>query len=458
MDHELIRRLHQETGARAQAWTNAERLSGVAPSEQAYRVRAAAFANDVVSEHIRSLLAAGQQAPTPADEASIVDAILARMFGAGRLQQMLEDPALADMTDLDINGSDEVWATFTDGRQQRLPAVAESDDELVELVQTLASYVGRNPRPWDAASPQLNLRLSDGSRLAATYPVLSGRPAVSVRRSLHPRVFLDQLVEFGSVSPELAAFLRAAVRTRHNIVIAGATRAGKTTLLRALCNEIPPTERLIICEDSLEIGLRAHPDLHENVVEMESRLPNSEGAGQVTLAQLVRHTLRMNPDRVIVGEVRGPEALVMLSAMTQGNDGSMSTIHARHARQVFERLATLAASAGEGMDLETSRVLISQAIDFVVYCDQVRVGRDTTQRVVSTVLEVTGYDGVVQASEVFRLAGMQAGYTGIAVSRQASLAEAGWNPSGYGAALADTVYLDPAPDGYSRPMPAGWPR
>ena len=183
-----------------------------------------------------------------------------------------------------------------------------------------------------------------------------------------------------------------------------------------------------MCEDSLEIGLRAHPDLHENVVEMESRLPNSEGVGEITLAQLVRHTLRMNPDRVIVGEVRGPEALVMLSAMTQGNDGSMSTIHARYARQVFERLATLAASAGEGMDLQTSRVLISQAIDFVIYCDQVRTGADTQRRVVSTVLEVTGFDGVVQASEIFALVGDQAAYTRIAVSRQQALSDAGWDP------------------------------
>ena len=325
-------------------------------------MRCAALANDIVAEHMQAILAAGQVAPTAAEEETLVDAILARMFGAGRLQQMLEDPALADVTDLDINGCDEVWATFTNGRKLRLAPVAETDDELVELVQTLASYVGRNPRPWDSASPQLNLRLTDGSRLAATHAALSGRPTVSVRRSLHPRVFLDDLVRGGSVGADLAGFLRAAVRARHNIVIAGATRAGKTTLLRALCNEIEPTERLILCEDSLEIGLRAHPDLHENVVEMESRLPNSEGVGEITLAQLVRHTLRMNPDRVIVGEVRGPEALVMLSAMTQGNDGSMSTIHARYARQVFERLATLAASAGEGMDLQTSRVLSSKPL------------------------------------------------------------------------------------------------
>ena len=454
MDHQLIRRLHQETGARAQAWTTTERNAGRAPSAPMYQVRAAAFANETVAEHMQTLLASGQQAPTPAEEEALVDAILARMFGAGRLQQMLEDPALADMTDLDINGCDEVFATFTDGRKQRLPSVAETDEELVELVQTLASYVGRNPRPWDAASPQLNLRLSDASRLAATHQSLSGRPVVSVRRSLHPRVFLDDLVRFGSVSPELAAFLRAAVQARFNLIIAGGTRAGKTTLLRALVNEIDRTERLIICEDSLEIGLRAHLDLHENVVEMESRLPNSEGVGAVTLAQLVRHTLRMNPDRVIVGEVRGPEALVMLSAMTQGNDGSMSTIHARYARQVFERLATLAASAGDGMDLVTSRVLISQAIDFVIYCDQVRTGPRTRQRVVSTVLEVTGFDGVVQANEVFGLAGTEAVYTRIALSRQDALADAGWTPDRYDATPPES-YLQAA-GGSAVSTPMGW--
>jgi pilus assembly protein CpaF len=194
------------------------------------------------------------------------------------------------------------------------------------------------------------------------------------------------------------------------------------------------------------------------VVEMEGRLPNSEGAGEITLAQLVRHTLRMNPDRVIVGEVRGPEALVMLSAMTQGNDGSMSTIHARHARQVFERLATLAASAGEGMDLETSRVLISQAIDFVVYCDQVRTGPHTQTRVVTTVLEVTGYDQVVQASEIFTLAGTRAAYTGIALSRQEALADAGWNPDGY-SQYDDADYRLPTRNGFvAEPETTGWRR
>ncbi|HEY0869733.1 MAG TPA: hypothetical protein VGD55_05000, partial [Acidothermaceae bacterium] len=217
MDHQLIRRLHQATGARSQAWSNGEQLVGSAPNADAYRVRSAAFADEVVAEHVQSVLTAGQEAPSPAQEEELVDAILARMFGAGRLQQILEDPALADMTDLDINGCEEVWATFTDGRKLRLPAVADTDDELVELVQTLASYVGRNPRPWDAASPQLNLRLSDGSRLAATHPVLSGRPSVSVRRSLHPRVFLADLVRLGSVSPALATFLQAAVRARFNI-------------------------------------------------------------------------------------------------------------------------------------------------------------------------------------------------------------------------------------------------
>jgi Flp pilus assembly CpaF family ATPase len=453
VDHQLIRQLHQRTAARAETWTNHERGAGNAPAAQAYQVRAAAFASEIVAEHVQALLAAGQEPPSPTEEQELVDAVLARMFGAGRLQQMLEDPELSQMTDLDINACDEVWATMADGTKKRLPAVADSDDELVELVQTLASYVGRNPRPWDAANPQLNLRLSDGSRLAATHPVLSGHPAVSVRRALHPRVFLDDLVRLGSVSPDLAGFLRAAVRSRQNLIIAGATRSGKTTLLRALANEINRDERIIVCEDSLEIGLRAHPDLHTNVVEQETRLPNSEGAGAVPLKDLVWHTLRMNPDRVIVGEVRGPEAVVMLSAMTQGNNGSLSTIHARYPRQVFDRLATLAAAAGEGMDLETARSVISQAIDFVIYCDQISTGPHTRERVVSSVLEVTGFDQRVASSEVFRLHDGQPAYTGIAVTRGQALAEAGWVPADQRHAAGYTVYLD---GGQRHVAAAGW--
>lgn len=197
----------------------------------------------------------------------------------------------------------------------------------------------------------------------------------------------------------LAAFLRAAVLARCNIMVAGATDAGKTTLLRALINCIPPQERLITVERALELGLRRHPELHPDVVEMEEVLPSPDGGGGVTIGQLVRRTRRQNPSRVIVGEVLGPEVVEMLSAMSQGNDGSLSTIHARDAADVFGRLATYAAQH-EGLAFEVSHSLIGSTLDFVVF---VRKNPHAGgRRAVMEVLEVTGSaDGHVTRSRIF---------------------------------------------------------
>ncbi len=201
----------------------------------------------------------------------------------------------------------------------------------------LAAHAGLTSRPFDSANPQLDLRLPDGSRLSAVMGV-TARPVVSIRRARLGKVFLGDLVANGTMSDDIAAFLKAAVAARKNIMIAGATNAGKTTLLRALANEIPPHERLITVERSLELGLGEFPDLHPNVVAFEERLPNSEGVGEISMADLVRRSLRMNPSRVIVGEVLGDEIVTMLNAMSQGNDGSLSTIHSNSSMEVFNRI------------------------------------------------------------------------------------------------------------------------
>jgi Flp pilus assembly CpaF family ATPase len=240
-------------------------------------------------------------------------------------------------------------------------------------------------------------------------------------------VILSDLVGNATITAELAAFLSAVVKARRNVMIAGETDSGKTTLLRAMVNEIDASERICTVENSLELGLRAHPELHPDVVELEAAPANSEGAGAVSMAQLVRRTLRMNPDRVIVGEVLGPEVVTMLNAMSQGNDGSLSTIHARTPRGVFDRIATYARQAEERLDLEATHQLIAGgeggtgALDVVVFLRKTRPGTPPlpdaqseivalsstgapaagTRRVVSTVLEVTGFDQRVQASEVF---------------------------------------------------------
>jgi Flp pilus assembly CpaF family ATPase len=217
------------------------------------------------------------------------------------------------------------------------------------------------------------------------------------------KVFLADLVGNGTMSPEVGSFLAAAVAARKNIMIAGATNAGKTTLLRALANQIPPEERLVTVERALELGLDHFPELHPNVVALEERLPNMEGHGGITMAGLVRRSLRMNPSRVIVGEVLGDEIVTMLNAMSQGNDGSLSTIHSNSSLEVFNRISTYAIQSAERLPVEATHMLIAGAIDFVVFIekrnDYSRGGR--LRRYISSIREVTGIDSRVLSSEVF---------------------------------------------------------
>ncbi len=231
------------------------------------------------------------------------------------------------------------------------------------------------------------------------------RPSVSIRRSRLGKVSLEDLVGNGTMSPEVATFLRAAVLGRMNVMIAGSTNSGKTTLLRALANEIPPTERLVTVERALELGLDAFSDLHPNVVAFEERLSNSEGVGGVSMAELVRRSLRMNPSRVIVGEVLGDEIVTMLNAMSQGNDGSLSTIHANSSIEVFNRISTYALQSAENLPVEATHMLIAGSINFVVFLrkrNEYESGGSLVRRIES-IREVTGMDGRVLSSEVFAL-------------------------------------------------------
>ena len=414
-DPAVVRRLQGEVAQRLSTVARERRDSGRFPlSGEDERQRAHAVISDVVAAEVARLLRAGDQPPSPQAELSLAEALFARLFGAGQLQILLDDPSIENV---DINGCDEVFVSYADGRRERADRVADTDDELIEQVQILAAYAGLNARVFDDANPELDLRLPDGTRLSAVRRV-TARPAVSLRRHRYPRVFLADLVANGTLTGDLASFLSAVVKARRNVMIAGETDSGKTTLLRALVNEIGPHERLCTVENSLELGLRAHPELHPDVVEMEAAPHNSEGVGAVGMAQLVRRTLRMNPDRVIVGEVLGPEVVTMLNAMSQGNDGSLSTIHARTPRGGFDRIATYARQAEERLDLESTHQLIAGgeggtgALDFVVFLRKTRAAGQVggaagpasagmTRRVVSAVLEINGFDHRVQASEVF---------------------------------------------------------
>jgi Flp pilus assembly CpaF family ATPase len=371
---------------------------------------------------------AGRSPLNAQDEEDLAAAIHAALFGVGRLQPLLEDQQVEN---IDINGCDRVFIGYADGREVMGEPVAESDEELVELVQVLAAYSGLSSRPFDTANPQLDLRLPDGSRLSAVMDV-TRRPAISIRRARMGKVFLADLVGNGTLSPELATFLAAATSARKNIMIAGATNAGKTTLLRAIANQIPPGERLITVERSLELGIDHFPELHPNVIAFEERLPNMEGQGAITMAELVRRSLRMNPSRVIVGEVLGDEIVTMLNAMSQGNDGSLSTIHANSSLEVFNRISTYAIQSAERLPVEATHMLIAGAIDFVVFIEKrneyARGGR--LLRFVSSVREVTGIDGRVQSSEVFTTGPDRRVVPHAPVSCMSELAEHGYAPVG----------------------------
>jgi len=431
VDQQLVRQLREEVADALARQRREDAVSGRPPmSSEDERQYARAIIYRVLEAHARTEISAGRTPLTPAEEAEVADGIHAALYGVGRLQPLLDDP---EVENIDINGYDHVFVGYANGEEKRLPPIAESDDELVELVQVLGAYSGLTSRPFDSANPQLDLRLPDGSRLSAVMGVCQ-RPSLSIRRARIGRVSLDTLVQNGSLSPDLAGFLSAAVTARKNIMIAGATNAGKTTLLRALANEIPPQERLITVERALELGLGEFPDLHPNVVAFEERLPNSEGQGSIGMADLVRRSLRMNPSRVIVGEVLGDEIVTMLNAMSQGNDGSLSTIHANSSLEVFNRICTYAIQSVERLPAEATMMLIAGAIDFVIFVERRNeyASGGGLRRIVTSVREVNGVDGRVLSSEVFAEGPDGTAVAAAPIACLDELIGAGYQPAGQG--------------------------
>ena len=412
LDYQMVRELQKQVADLQLADRRTRTAQGLAELTVAdEQQKAQSLIRLVVSRHMQARIAAGDELPDPDYDARLRGALFAAIYGAGELQELLEDPLVEN---IDINGFDEVWVRYAGGDKLRWRAIASSNEHLVSIVQTLGSYAGMNARPFSPATPELDVRLTDGSRLSAIMAATE-TPSVSIRRNRYPHVFLrpdlaaaaarrggevpPDLVTLGTLTPELADFLYAAVRARANIVVGGATDTGKTTLLRALINCIDPDERLITVERALELGVGRHPELHRDVREMEEVLPDPDGKGGVDIAALVRRTRRMNPDRCIVGEVLGPEVVEMLSAMAQGNNGSLSTIHARDAVEVFNRIATYA-KQHEGLDFDVTHSLIAGAIDFVVFIE--KNDRAGGRRCVTQVLEIAGFaEGRVARNPIF---------------------------------------------------------
>jgi Flp pilus assembly CpaF family ATPase len=378
--------------------------------------------NDALERHARRCLASGTAVIDEETEAAVARAAFDLLFALGRLQPLLDDERVENIV---INGCDQVWLEYEDGTKAAGPPVAANDDELIEMIREIGRRHGLSERQFDPTHPTLNLPLPDGSRLFAIAWVCA-RPSVAIRRHRFLKLTLDDLMGRGTVDLALRNFLGAAVRARLQILVCGATGVGKTTMLRALAAEIPPDERLVTIETELELGLDRFPELHQDVVALEAREANVEGVGEMTAAELVRSSLRMNPGRVIVGEVRGAEVVPMLNAMSQGNEGSMCTLHADSSEGAFARLAGYAIQAPERLPIEGTNLVAASAIDLVVF--MVRRG----SRFVSSVREVVGASGVdVITNEVFRPGADGRAVPGIPLRARtlASLVAEGFDPS-----------------------------
>jgi pilus assembly protein CpaF len=420
------------------------------------------LARSLTLSHLAHLAAAsvesGKAPLTPDEEVDVARAVLDVLFGLGRMQSLVDDP---EIENIDVNGCDRVWITYGDGTKTLGEPVADSDEELTELLRSAAARFGLSERRFDVSHPELDLRLPDGSRLSAVMSVVK-RPVVSIRRHRYVDLSLDDLVEMGGLDPIVASFLSAAVRARKNIVVGGAMNSGKTTLVRAMASAIPPRERVVTIEQAYELGLDSLPTRHPDLVALEARPANAEGEGAISMARLVRRALRMNADRVIVGEVLGDEVLPMLNAMSQGRSGSMCTIHADSSMGIFRRLASYAVQAPERLPLESTNLLIAGAVHFTVFIEAVdvqcssamrhlggwRADEVTTRwdsapwrfeamqrrRTVSSVREVVGAEGLhVISNEVFRKDG-DGRVTQSAPLRSTTLeelAEQGFEPSGH---------------------------
>jgi Flp pilus assembly CpaF family ATPase len=393
---ELARQLLADVADDLAGWVHAREAEGRRPGPQEEREQADHLVRRALERTSRQRLAGGVEPLTEADEQWLATEVTTRLFGYGPLDRLLQDRTIENVH---ANGCDQVFISRAGGGRELGPALASSDGELVELIRRVAAQGGRTERRFDDAKPLLNLRLPDGSRLSAVMHV-AARPSLSIRRHRHTDISLSDLVAMGTIDDLLAAVMAAAVRRPHphNVVVAGGTDAGKTTFLRALLAEIAPWERLVVIEDALELQLEQDRERHPNVVELETREANVEGAGEITMRDLARHALRMAPDRVIVGEVRGGEVLEMLLAMSQGNDGSLCTLHADSSAAALTKIATYALMAPERMPIEATNLLIAQSVNLVVHLARQRDG----SRVVSSVREVTGADGrIVASNEVF---------------------------------------------------------
>jgi pilus assembly protein CpaF len=321
------------------------------------------------------------------EKARLFEQIAAEILGLGPLQPLLEDDTI---TEVMVNGAKNIYIERK-GRIHRVPVTFENNDHVMRIIDRIVAPLGRR---IDESSPYVDARLPDGSRVNAVIPPISlVGPVLTIRKFSRNPITVEQLIQFGSVTQEAIMFLKACVESRLNIVISGGTGSGKTTLLNVLSGFIPSDERIVTIENAAELQLR-----QEHVVTLESRPPNIEGRGEITIRDLVVNSLRMRPERIIVGEIRDEAALDMLQAMNTGHDGSMTTLHSNGPRDTLARLETMTLMAGMDLPSRAIREQVASAIDLI--CHQERM-RDGTRKI-TNLTEISGMEGeVITMTDIF---------------------------------------------------------
>jgi Flp pilus assembly CpaF family ATPase len=406
----LVRRLADSVGHSVAQRAQEQAAAGRALSGDAEKVASVTNVHRELDDHNRVRVAAGRPPLSEAAREAVIDAVIAHVYGLGELELVWTHP---DVENIDVNGPDQVWVTFVGGEKVRWTPIANDQDELVELIRRAARRLGHNEAEFDARHPQLDLQLPDGSRLFAVFGGDSGagiatQPTMCIRRHRHLDVTTDDLVRLGLLPAAAADFVVAAFRAGENLIVAGDHNAGKTTFLRAIClDAIAPHQRVVTVEAYItELGLHASGRL-PNVVALYSRPPSAEGEGEVTVADLIRRaTRRLNPTRVIVGEVLGDEVGPVLDVFSGSTRGSGCTIHARSARGAVRRFEQYGLGAVPPVPVEAINYGLAEASPIIVHLAGDESVAGQLHRACTSIVEVTGLEaGRVSTTELWRRGG-----------------------------------------------------
>lgn len=363
------------------------RLLGLLDLDEAQRMPAEQLHSEC-AERVNSLLREEKYPLSGPEKQRLLREVMDEVFGFGPLDEFLRDPLVSDIL---VNGPHQVYLE-REGRLEHTDATFVDDAHLMRVIRRIGTNVGRR---IDESTPMLDARLPDGSRVNAIIPPLSlTGPALSIRRFGVTPIDMDRLLELHALAKEMAFFLEMCVKCKMNILISGGTGSGKTTLLNSLSAWVPPGERVVTIEDAAELQLQ-----REHVVRLETRPPNIEGEGRISQRDLLRNSLRMRPDRIIIGEVRGDESLDMLQAMNTGHEGSMTTVHANSPRDALRRIENMVSMAGINYPVHAIREQMSSALDLMVQVERLTGGI----RKVTHIVEITGMEGdVVCLHDLFR--------------------------------------------------------